>query len=94
MDQVQVYDTEVVKKFNFFKTIQEYKYHEKEMGTTVDKADITQRSAYTVFSNSIIRDNENGYIAIPFNDITTVGKTTDGYNLTVPIIIKLWKKCW
>ena len=81
VDQVQVYDTEVVKKFNFFKTIQEYKYHEKEMGTTVDKADITQRSAYTVFSNSIITDNENGYIAIPFNDITTVGKTTDGYNL-------------
>lgn len=49
VDQVQVYDTEVVKKFNFFKTIQEYKYHEKEMGTTVDGKDMTQRSAYTVF---------------------------------------------
>lgn len=81
VDQVQVYDTEVVKKFNFFKTIQEYKYHEKEMGTTVDGKDMTQRSASTVSSNSIITDNENGYIAIPFNDITTVGKTTDGYNL-------------
>lgn len=70
VDQVQVYDTEVVKKFNFFKTIQEYKYHEKEMGTTVDGKDMTQRSASTVFSNSIITDNENGYIAIPFYDIT------------------------
>ena len=80
VDQVQVYDTEVVKKFNFFKTIQEYKYHEKEMGTTVDGKDMTQRSASTVFSNSIITDNENGYIAIPFYDITTVGKTDDGDN--------------
>ena len=70
----------VVKKFNFFKTIQEYKYHEKEMGTTVDGKDMTQRSASTVFSNSIITDNENGYIAIPFYDITTVGKTDDGDN--------------
>lgn len=49
VDQVQVYDTEVVKKFNFFKTIQEYKYHEKEMETTVDGKDMTQRSASTVF---------------------------------------------
>ncbi len=80
MDQVQVYDTEVVKKFNFFKTIQEYKYHEKEMGTTVDGKDMTQRSASTISSNSIITDNENGYIAIPFYDITTVGKTDDGDN--------------
>lgn len=80
VDQVQVYDTEVVKKFNFFKTIQEYKYHEKEMGTTVDGKDMTQRSASTISSNSIITDNENGYIAIPFYDITTVGKTDDGDN--------------
>ena len=51
------------------------------MGTTVDGKDMTQRSASTVFSrNSIITDNENGYIAIPFYDITTVGKTDDGDN--------------
>lgn len=81
VDQVQVYDTEVVKKFNFFKTIQEYKYHEKEMETTVDGKDMTQRSASTVFSNSIITDNENGYIAIPLYDVTSVGKTTNGYDL-------------
>ena len=81
VDQAQIYDTEVVKKFNFFKTIQEYKYHEKEMGTTVDGKDMTQRSASTVFSNSIITDNENGYIAIPLYDVTSVGKTTNGYDL-------------
>ena len=81
VDQVQVYDTEVVKKFNFFKTIQEYKYHEKEMGTTVDGKDMTQRSASTISSNSIITDNENGYIAIPLYDVTSVGKTTNGYDL-------------
>ena len=80
VDQVMIYDTEVIKKFNFFKTIQEYKYHEKEMGTTVDGKDMTQRSASTISSNSIITDNENGYIAIPFYDITTVGKTDDGDN--------------
>lgn len=81
VDQVQVYDTEVVKKFNFFKTIQEYEYHEKEMGTTVDGKDMTQRSASTISSNSIITDNENGYIAIPLYDVTSVGKTTNGYDL-------------
>lgn len=81
VDQTRVYDTEIVKKFNFFKTIQEYKYHEKEMGTTIDGKDLTQRSASPIFSNSIITDNENGYIAIPFYDITTVGKTDDGENL-------------
>lgn len=81
VDQVQVYDTKVVKKFNFFKTIQEYKYHEKEMGTTVDGKDMTQRSASTISSNSIITDNENGYIAIPLYDVTSVGKTTNGYDL-------------
>lgn len=80
VDQVMNYDVEVVKKFNFFKTIQEYKYHEKEMGITVDKTDMTQRTAATVYTNSIITDNENGYIAIPFYDVTTVGKTSDGDN--------------
>ena len=51
------------------------------METTVDGKDMTQRSASTVFSNSIITDNENGYIAIPLYDVTSVGKTTNGYDL-------------
>ena len=42
---------------------------------------MTQRSASTISSNSIITDNENGYIAIPLYDVTSVGKTTNGYDL-------------
>lgn len=43
--------------------------------------DIAVRTDSTISSNSIITDNENGYIAIPLYDVTSVGKTTNGYDL-------------
>ena len=72
---------EKIKKFDFFKMIQNYKYHEEDATTEINGKDYIEKHTSPYYSNSVVTDNENGFIAVPFYDSATYGKVDDGDNV-------------